>query len=123
MHWFLANNALTFSDSEVTFLKFIGYLLPLVWLWYLGKEIISGHRADPAIAELVKAQVNIAASVATLASQSTSNGERITELREMQVRDTQAIFRRLEGLDASFVSALRQHDRELGKLEGAGGRK
>ena len=115
--------ALTFTDSEVTFLKFIGYLLPLVWLWYLGKEIICGHKPDPSLAVLTQSTVNLAASVATLAAQSSNNGDRISELRDMQVRDTQAIFRRIDGLDSSFVTALRQHDRELGKLEGHNGGK
>lgn len=106
------------SDSEVTFIKFLGYLLPLMWAWYLGKEIFGGHKTDPMVAALTAAQVKLTETVTGLTAETGFNRARLEELRAMQIRDTDAIFRRLDAMQSSFIDALRSHDREIGKLEG-----
>jgi hypothetical protein len=107
------------TDSEVTFIKFLGYLLPLLWAWYLGKEIFLGHKPDPAIAALMSSQMELTKAVTTATAEGTFTKARIEELRQMQIRDTDAIFKRLDDMQASFIDALREHDSKLGKLEGA----
>ena len=109
---------LSLSDSEVTFLKFLGYLLPLLWATYLILEIIGRHKPDPTVSLLVESTQKLTETVTKTVAESHYTKSRIEELRNMQIRDTDAIFRRLDEMQTSFIDALRQHDRELGVLEG-----
>ena len=105
------------SDSELTFVKFIGYLLLILWPAYLTKEIFF-HKPDPAISALTAAVTEQAKSTAMIQARMESTDRAVTELKAMQIRDTDAIFRKIDELGSNFQSAIREHDRELGKLDG-----
>ena len=110
------------SDSELTFVKFIGYLLLILWPAYLTKEIFF-HRPDPTISTLTTAVTEQARNMASIQARMESTDKAVTELKNMQIRDTDAIFAKIDTLGSAFQAAIREHDRELGKLDGATKRK
>lgn len=111
---------ISLSDSELTFIKFAAYCLTLLWGGYLVKEIFVGHKPDPMLSMLAASNAKLAESVATLNAQSVHRGDQMTDLRNMQIRDTDAIFKKIDALDEKFQAVLREHDREIGRLESGG---
>lgn len=101
------------TDSELTFVKFAGYLLILLWIMYLTRENFFPHKPDPRLEALIKDMQTMTATVSAVATRMESLDKAQAELVRQQRDDVRLIFAEIKGYNESVQKILREHEHDI----------
>lgn len=113
--YFLTAPPPSLSDNEITFIKFLGILLMLLWVAYLLKELSSGHRSDPHVDGLNAAVTAMTATVTQSATRMELLERRLGELISQQREDVRAVFDRIQAMQDGINAVLRDHEHDIAR--------
>lgn len=95
------------SDSELTFFKFIAYLLPLLWIAYLVKDLFFATHSDPRTESLVAAVSSLTATVATLSAHVDASRDARKEYEKRQERATADLWTEISAIRNMLTSLVK----------------
>lgn len=111
----LANANAALTENEITFVKFLGILLMLLWVAYLLKELLSGHRRDPHVDSLNAAVTAMTTTVTQNSTRMELLERRLNELIGLQREDVRAVFDRIQAMQDGINAVLREHEHDIAR--------
>lgn len=102
------------TPGEVSWLKFLGILLMVLWTVYLIKEIFFSHRRDPLVDALATSVGSLTTGMAAQGARMEAQERRLTELVLTQRDDVKNIFTEIKAYKASIDAVLLDHEHEIG---------